>query len=200
MRHFLADQNPCPRIASISVQTGEWLFLQANPMGHLSLIQTGGLVLYRRQSDGTRRALGVMGRGQLLGLRALLGEGALVDACAMAPTRLCLLNVNDLARMRLSKRMVRALLLASSNQANALMDAAAAARLPNAEQRVAETLRLWAHALGTAEFESPSREVLAELACCAPETVSRAMTRLEHQSRLLRNGRRLNWAGQPQPA
>ena len=170
------------------VRAGQTLLRQGEPVTHVLVVQVG-LVTLRRQGDGTAmRAVAVVGPGQGLGVRALAGHApAAVDAEALTDARVC---QRPVSRDGVPPAVLSASLDECTRLAETLSDWAALGRLPTASERVEAVLRRLAQCTGSAEVPLPERTLLAELAACAPETVSRAVGMLICQGRLRRGGPR----------
>lgn len=167
------------------------------PTQQLHVVKVGSLLLRRNPGVGGARAIGVLGSGHALSLRALLVGQPGADALAVGPTRVCelpLALVRSHAQLlpQIGSWLVRHQLRVTET----LADWAAVARLPDALSRVAATLQLLARELGSRDLPLPTRDDLAELCGCAPETTSRMLARLESEGWLQRLGRRrLVWHG-----
>jgi CRP-like cAMP-binding protein len=170
------------------VTAGQTLLRQGEPVTHVLVVQVG-LVTLRRQGEGApMRAVAVVGAGQALGVRALVGHTpAAVDAEALTEARICRRPV---PREGVPPAVLGATLDECARLAETLSDWAAIGRLPAAVERVEAVLRRMARATGSTEVPLPERALLAELAACAPETVSRAVGTLVRQGRLRRGGQR----------
>ncbi len=167
----LVDQNVCPE--------------------GVVAIKLGQALVERELANGSRTAVGVLGPGHVLGLRALLPEAAAASCAvrALSPMRVCVLPLS--AGRAAPPRLSPAVLLSGVTLADALTHWAAIARLPSAQQRLEAVLQTLADTEGRAEWRLPSRAVLAHLALCAPETVSRLLTRWQREGRLQRGPRRM---------
>lgn len=179
------------------LQPGEPLLAQAVPTRQLHAVKVGALLLRRDPGVGGARAVGVVGAGQVLSLRALLADAPGADATAVVAARVCELPL-ALVRPHLHQApQVGAWLTQHQLRlTETLADWAAVARLPDALSRVAAALQLLARAQGTREVVLPARDDFAELCGCAPETTSRALARLQRDGLLQRLGRqRVAWVG-----
>jgi CRP-like cAMP-binding protein len=170
------------------VRAGQTLLRQGEPVTHVLVVQVG-LVTLRRQGDGTAmRTIAIVGPGQALGVRTLTGHApAAVDATALTDARVC---QRPVSRDGVPPAVLSASLDECTRLAETLSDWAAIGRLPTASERVEAVLRRLAQCTGSVEVPLPERALLAELAACAPETVSRAVGMLVRQGRLRRGGPR----------
>ena len=167
---------------------GQTLLRQGEPVTHVLVVQVGLVTLHRLGDGAPRRAVAVVGPGQGLGVRALAGHApAAVDATALTDARVCRRPV---PRDGVPPAILAATLDECARLAETLSDWAAIGRLPTASQRVEAVLRRLAQMTGSDEVPLPERALLAELAVCAPETVSRAIGTLVRQGRLRRRGQR----------
>ncbi|TCS96046.1 CRP/FNR family transcriptional regulator [Tepidimonas ignava] len=179
------------------LDAGGSLLQQGEPARALHAIKVGAVLLRRNPGLGGARAVGVLGAGHVLSLRALLADGPGTDAVAVVPTRVCEVPL-PLVRALLPSRpaLVAHLARHQVRVTETLADWSAVARLPDALSRVAAVLGLLAREQGTRTVVLPARDDLAELAGCAPETTSRALARLQRDGLLRREGRRhLVWEG-----
>ena len=170
------------------VTAGQTLLRQGEPVTHVLVVQVG-LVTLSRHSDGNpMRAVAIVGPVQALGVRALAGHApAAVDATALTDARVC---QRPVPREGVPPAVLSASLDECTRLAETLSDWAAIGRLPTASERVEAVLRRMAQCTGSVEVPLPERTLLAELAACAPETVSRAVGMLVRQGRLRRGGPR----------
>ncbi|TSE28184.1 Cyclic nucleotide-binding domain protein [Tepidimonas thermarum] len=173
-----------------AVPAGTTLLHQDEPVRRLVTVKVGLLALRRRVPEGPARTIAVIGPGRTVGLRALVGQdAAALDAHALTPVRVCLRPVVPGAL----EVPVPAVLSELTRLAETLADWAAIGRLPTATQRVEAVLRRLAVAVQSPCVQLPQRQVLAELAACAPETVSRALGALARAGRVRRGPRRNAW-------
>jgi CRP-like cAMP-binding protein len=170
------------------VSAGQTLLRQGEPVTHVLVVQVGLVTLRRRGDDTSLRAIAIVGPGQALGVRALAGHApAAVDATALTDARVC---QRPVPREGVPTAVLSASLDECTRLAETLSDWAAIGRLPTASERVEAVLHRMAQWTGSVEVPLPERTLLAELAACAPETVSRAVGMLIRQGRLRRGGPR----------
>lgn len=175
-------------IVEFGVSAGEPVLRQGEPVRHVLAAKVGLLTLRRQGPAGPGRAIAVIGPGQTLGLRALVGQDAApVDAVALTDARVC---ARAVAPGAVAPAVSAAVLAECVRMAETLADWAAIGRLPLAAQRVEAALRGLAATADTHRVVLPDRDVLAELTACAPETVSRAIATLVRAGRLQRGERR----------
>lgn len=186
------------RVGERRLQPGEPLLAQAVQTRQLHAVKVGALLLRRNPGVGGARAVGVVGAGHVVSLRALLADAPGADATAVVATRVCELPLALVRPHLYQAPQVGAWLTRHQLRlTETLADWAAVARLPDALSRVAAALQLLAREQGTREIALPARDDFAELCGCAPETTSRALARLQRDGLLQRLGRRrVEWVGQ----
>jgi CRP/FNR family transcriptional regulator, nitrogen oxide reductase regulator len=179
------------------VDAGEAVHLAGRRAERLYVVATGSVKLTRSTMDGTEVLVDVLGPGGFLGALPALGEEAYrEDAWALTPGCLLSLTTADLdAVMDAHPTVARDALRALGQrlrEAQAAVERSASAPV---EERLAATLLLLAARLGRPHdgavlIDAPlSREELASLAGCAPETASRVLARWERAGHV-RTGRR----------
>ncbi len=174
---------------------GDAVFTQGEQASHLQAVKVGALLLRRDASLGDRRAVAVVGQGVLLGMSAMLNRVASADAQAYMPTRICELDMAPaLHQMARNPQLGFELSKAVMRLSDILLQWSSVARLPDVGQRLSAVLRLLTVVHGSQVVEVPSRDDLAQLCGCAPETVSRALGRLARSGQVVKHQRgRVEW-------
>jgi len=185
------DSDATPALREVRVAAGRPALHSGQRLDAFVVIKVGAVVLRRPDPLHARpRAIAVLGRGQLLGARAWLGEPVAVDAHALGPTRACQLPFDALRGRGVPPgELPRAAAEGLVRVADTLADWAAAARLPDVEQRLHAALHLLQREQGTHTVTLPARADLAALSGCAPETASRALAALQRRGVWQRRGR-----------
>lgn len=179
------------------VEPGEAVHLAGRPATHLTVVAQGVVKLTRPAPDGRELLTDVAGPGGHLGTLPALGEERYVDsAWALTPGCLLRLGVDDLAEvLDAHPQVTRDALRVVAAQLREAQSAAHRFAAADAEQRVAAALLLLVDRLGVRRdgarlINAPlGRDDLAGLAACAPETVSRVLSRLRRDG-VLDTGRR----------
>lgn len=179
------------------VSPGEELVAIGAAVPQLMVVKVGSLLLRHEATSQGGRAVAVVGQGVMLGVGALLDQVAHAEVKVCTPSRICTLNVTDV-RSELLRRPAVGLEVARAAMrlSEWLLQWAAVARSPEATQRVGAVMRLLTVAQGGRVLDLPDRNDMAELCCCAPETVSRSLRELGREGlvrKLQRN--RIEWLG-----
>lgn len=181
---------PAP-IVERRLEPDQPLLQQGQATQRVHVIKVGSVLLRRDTDLGSRRAVAVLGRGHMLGLRAAVDHGAGADVEAVAPTRVCEWPLEAIWPERTSSLQAGSVLMrAAMRLTDAIADWATVARLPDAVARVTGALRQLAKVQESPVLLLPGRDRLAELCACAPETASRTLGELERQGAVRRLGRR----------
>ncbi len=180
-----------------SIDAGEAVHLAGRPAERLYVVATGAVKLTRPTPDGVEVIIDVLGPGGFLGALPALGEDTYrEDAWALTPGCLLSLTTPDLdAVIAAHPAVARDALTAIGRRLREAQAAGERATSASVEARLAATLLLLAERLGRAHegatlIDVPlSREDLASLAGCAPETASRVLARWQRAG-VIRSGRR----------
>jgi CRP/FNR family transcriptional regulator, nitrogen oxide reductase regulator len=179
------------------VAAGEAVHLAGRPAQRLYVVATGSVKLTRATADGAEVLVDVLGSGGFLGALPALGEETYREAAwALTPGCLLSLTTADLdAVMDAHPVVARDALAAVGRRLRVAQASVERAASASVEERLAATLLLLAARLGRRHdgatlIDAPlSRDELASLAGCAPETASRLLARWEREDHV-RTGRR----------
>ena len=175
---------------------GELVHRRGQPTERVFIPVHGAVKLVRATPKGEEVLVDIVGRGEVLGGLPALGD-EMYSETARAITPVCLLSLDSAGFewvLRTYPQVARtALKLVGGrlNRAHSALERSAA----TAEQRVASALLALAERLGVERDDALlidvplSREDLASLAGCAPETASRVLARLRREG-LVDSGRR----------
>lgn len=179
-----------PFIVERAFRKGDVLQEQARMSEQLRIVKIGTMLLMRRGVSGQRSVIAVSGRGQTLGVLALLGACEVLDCHSASAGRMCEIGLDAVRRQGLADG--RFLLALASLEVAALARIADWAQLVHLRRmhgRLLAALRLLAMEQGSRCVRIPSRTVLAELLGTTRETVTRSLGVLVQAHDLVRRDR-----------
>jgi CRP/FNR family transcriptional regulator, nitrogen oxide reductase regulator len=171
------------------MQAGQAIHLAGRPAERLHIVATGTVRVTVARPDGTEILLDAFGPGAFVGGLPVLGEDVYADD-AWALTDGCLLSLTAAAFdvvLREHPSVARDALAAVGSRLRAANERIQRLAAATAPARVASTLLVLADRLGVGDggrvlIDAPlSRDDLAHLSGCAPETASRVMARLRRE-------------------
>jgi CRP-like cAMP-binding protein len=142
--------------------------------GSLRFVKFGLLAVRQRSSDGSERAIAMIGPGSLLGQSALNAQPSLFTVQAMTPVSVCEF-ANPLPMDASSTPASSAAVLSFHNRQviRTLADWSAVVRMSGLSQRLAHALRLIAEMQPPGQTQLPNQSMLAELLCVTRESINR---------------------------
>lgn len=179
-----------PFILERSFRKGDMLQEQGGMSEQLRIVKIGTTLLVRRGVSGQRSVVAVSGRGQTLGVLALLGEREILDCRGASAGRLCEVSLDAVRRHGLADG--RFMLALASQEVAALArmaDWAQLVHLRSMHGRLLVALRLLAMEQGSSCVRIPSRTLLAELLGTTRETVTRSLGALVRARDVVRRDR-----------
>lgn len=175
---------------------GETLFHSGESEAACATLVSGALKVTSYDAEGNERILALIHPAGFVG--EMFGPFARHDVVALADSELCLFAGPEFDRaLDRYPKLARALLRRTQEDLHASRDLLALTGTSSAEQRVAGALLSMARAASNSschparQFDLPlSRGELAGMLGLTIETVSRMLTRLEHEGAIRREGKR----------
>lgn len=177
-----------PLIRERTFRKGEVLQEQAQMARRLGILKVGSAMVLRRGADGQRRAVGLFGRGRVMGKFALVGEPNALTCIALSAGRLCEIGV-DAANDPQHARLRAALAQTVVRDFGRLADWAQVMRVRGSRGQLLDALLLLVSEQGSRRLRLPSQTALAELLGTTRETVARNLRALELTHRIVRRDR-----------
>jgi CRP-like cAMP-binding protein len=179
-----------PFILERAFRKGDVLQEQECMSEQLRIVKIGTTLLLRRGISGQRSVIAVSGRGQTLGVLALLGAREILDCHGASAGRLCEVGLEAVRRQGLADDRFLLALAAQEVAALARMaDWAQLVHLRSMHRRLLVALRLLAAEQGSSCVRIPSRTLLAELLGTTRETVTRSLGTLVRARDVVRRDR-----------
>ena len=179
-----------PFILERAFRKGDVLQEQQRMSEQLRIVKIGTMLLMRRGISGQRSVIAVSGRGQTLGVLALLGECEILDCHSASAGRMCEIGLEAVRRQGLAdSRFLLALASLEVASLARMADWAQLVHLRSMHARLLVALRLLAAEQGSSCVRIPSRSVLAELLGTTRETVTRSLGTLVQMRDLVRRDR-----------
>lgn len=177
-------------IATINLAPGQTLFAQGDNTFALFVVETGRLQLVRYTSDGKTITFEVARPGESVGEAALLEESYPCTAVAEVPSRIIVYPKDPLrSALRDYPDLAADLMTMLVKKIQGLKVHIEWLNIRAAHKRVLQYLRYLAGADETViDLDRPLKEIASELGF-TPETLSRALARLEQEGIITRNGR-----------
>lgn len=163
----------------------------AGEMATQLLFVKGGLVLMRQAGpDGVDRAVGLMGRGTVMGLLAASDAPSVLSLTTVTDVPVCAVSLAVLkAQGLLDGRLLTLLADSHAKGLGAVAHWGQVVRVRQLAARVASAMWLLAQTQNSVRLQMPGHGVLAELLSVTRESVGRTLGELERQGALQRNGR-----------
>ena len=183
-----------PHVRERRFRKGEVLQRQDCVPATMQVVKVGTLLLQRCAADGVDRPVGMAGCGQALGTSALLQRPAPLSCMAVAPGRLCEIDVAGLQRAGLLGNDFFRDLALDQLQAQALLaDWGRILHVRGSAGQLAGALLLLADLQRSSLVRLPSHSVLAALLSTTRETIARGVALLTREGGLVRHDR---WHGE----
>jgi len=179
-----------PWIQERSGHKHEVLLQQGDPIGVLSMVKVGAVLVTRKGADDRPRPIGILGSGSTLGAFGLLGQRSVLGAQAITPVRLCELQVSQLQQAEQRGLIAATHFTQAGLRAYELLaDWAQVARVQGTTGQVAAALLILSKGQRSQMVRLPGHAVLGGLLGTTRESVARALSRLAQHGRLLRRDR-----------
>lgn len=183
-----------PHVRERRFRKGEVLQRQGHVPATMQVVKVGTVLLQRRAADGVDRPVGMAGCGQAMGTSALLRRPADLSCVAVAPGRLCEIDVARLEQGGLlGTDFFRDLALDQWRGQALLADWARILHVRGSAGQLAGALLLLADLQRSCLVRLPSHSVLAGLLFTTRETVARGVALLTREGGLVRHDR---WHGE----
>lgn len=183
----LIGQLPVPlqeRLAPVhrerGFRKGEVLQVQGRTDHAMLSIKLGTVMVTREGTDAQARAVGLFGRGHMLGLFGAVGHPTQVGAVALSAGRVCEFPLDHLQdRPITDSDFLDALHAVMVRSFASLADWGQVMRLRGLQRQLVAALRLLATEQGTRAVRLPSQTALAALLSTSRESVARTLSQLE---------------------
>ncbi len=183
-----------PHVRERRFRKGEVLQRQGHVPATTQVLKVGTVLLQRRAADGVDRPVGMAGCGQAMGTSALLQRPADLSCVAVAPGRVCEIDVARLQRNGLlGNDFFRELAIDQWKGQALLADWARILHIRGSAGQLAGALLLIADLQRSSLVRLPSHSVLAALLFTTRETVARGVALLTREGGLVRHDR---WHGE----
>ena len=179
------------RIRKKSVKRGEVLAEEGEVASALQVVKVGSAFGYRRGLDGRSRPVGVIGRGDSLGVYGVFGQSTPVSAVAASSARVCEFPADALRELIGRDRDFADHLQKTAAESCRKMAAwSEAMRVRGVTNQLAYSLLLLAEVHSATVVELPTHVALAELLGTTRETVARGLAALEEEGGIRRSERK----------
>lgn len=176
-----------PHIRQRIFPRGDVLAEEGQIASFVRVVKMGTIFAYRRGLDGRSRPIGVVSRGNALGIFGVFGSPNQASGVPLTSVRICEIPVVALRNMGAcdSKLLVH-LGQSTVESYGALATWSEAMRLPGVINQLAYVVVLLAGANRTSVVELPTHSAMAELLGTTRETVARALATLESEGGIRR--------------
>ncbi len=179
-----------PWIQERSGHKNEVLLHQGDPIGMLSMVKVGAILVTRKGADERPRPVAIFGSGSTIGAGSLPGQRSVLGAQAITPVRLCEIQLSQLQQAEQQGLLAAAHFAQAGLRAYELLaDWAQVARVQGTTGQVAAALLVLSKGQRSQMVRLPGHAVLGGLLGTTRESVARALSRLEQHGRLVRRDR-----------
>lgn len=180
-----------PQIRQRTFHRGDALVVEGEVARSVRIVKLGTALVYRRGLEGRSRPIGVLARGNAVGVFGVFGNPSQASGVALTTVRVCEIPVAVMRDMSVcgSQLLVQLIRAVVGNFA-AMATWSEAMRLPGVVNQLAYVAMLLADASRSSVVELPSHSALAALLGTRRESIARALRKLEGEGGIRRLDRK----------